>query len=104
MTYIDGFVVAVPTANQAAYIEHSKQCVPIFKKHGALRIVDSWGVDVPDGKTTSFPIAVKKKPDETVVLAWIEWPSKEARDKGMEEVVKDPFLASKRLWMSDRAQ
>lgn len=94
MTYIDGFVAAVPAANKAAYIAHANKCVPIFKKHGALRVVDSWGVEVPNGKTTSFPLAVKKKDDEVVIFSWIEWPSKEARDAGMKEVEKDPFFQS----------
>ena len=92
MTYVDGFVVAVPTANKQAYLDHAWACVPIFKKYGALRLVESWGNDVPDGEKTSFPMAVKCKPDETVMFSWVEWPSKEVRDKGMEELVKDPFF------------
>ncbi|MEM7005822.1 MAG: DUF1428 domain-containing protein [Pseudomonadota bacterium] len=93
MTYVDGFVAAVPTENKQAYLEHAKACVPVFKKYGAIRLVETWGVDVPDGETTSFPMAVKCKPDETVVLAWIVWPSKEARDVGMQEAERDPFFA-----------
>ncbi len=93
MTYIDGFVAAVPTANKEAYLEHARVTAPVFKKYGALRVVDSWGVDVPDGETTSFPMAVKAKPGEIVVFAWIEWPSKDARDKGMENCMADPVFA-----------
>ena len=92
MTYIDGFVLAVPTAKKEAYLKHAKDCVPIFKKYGALRLVENWGVDVPDGEVTSMPTAVQLKPDETVLFSWIEWPSKEVRDKGMEELMKDPFF------------
>ena len=93
MTYIDGFVLAVPTANKEAYIKHAKDCVPIFKKYGALRCVENWGVDIPEGENTSFPMAVKLKEGETVLFSWMVWPSKEVRDKGMEEAVKDPFFA-----------
>ena len=85
MSYVDGFVVAVPTANREAYRKHAEEALAIFKEHGALRCVECWGDDVPDGKVTSFPMAVKRKADETVVFSWIEWPSKEARDAGMEE-------------------
>ena len=93
MTYIDGFVAAVPTSNKEAYLKHAKDSVPVFKKYGALRCVENWGVEVPDGELTSFPKAVQAGPDETIVLAWIVWPSKEARDKGMEEAMTDPFFA-----------
>ncbi|MEP1145284.1 MAG: DUF1428 domain-containing protein [Henriciella sp.] len=92
MTYIDGFVAAVPTANKEAYLKHAKDSVPVFKKYGALRCMENWGVDVPDGELTSFPLAVKAKPDETIVLAWIVWPSKQVRDAGMEKAVQDPFF------------
>ena len=92
MTYIDGFVLAVPTANKAAYLEHARASVPVFKKYGALRMVENWGVDVPDGERTSFPMAVKCQADETVVFSWIEWASRAARDTGMEALMKDPFF------------
>ena len=39
---------------------------------------------------TSFPIAVHKKDDETVVFSWIVWPSRQARDEGMKKVIADP--------------
>ena len=92
MSYIDGFVLAVPTVNKAEYLEHARASVPVFKKYGALRMVENWGVDVPDGEQTSFPKAVKCGVDETVVFSWIEWPSKAARDKGMAAAMTDPFF------------
>ena len=92
MSYVDGFVLCVPTDKKDAYLEHARDCVPIFKKYGALRLVEGWGVDVPDGELTSFPMAVQLKPDETVLFSWVEWPSKDARDKGMEQLLKDPFF------------
>jgi uncharacterized protein YbaA (DUF1428 family) len=90
MTYIDGFVAAVPTANRDAYRMHAEAAARVFKEHGALKLVECWGDDVPDGKLTSFPMAVRKKDDETVVFAWIVWPSKQARDEGMKRVMADP--------------
>ena len=94
MTYIDGFVAAVPNANKDAYIEHARITSPIFKKYGALRVMDNWGDEVPDGEVTSFPMAVKAEPGEVIVFSWIEWPSKEARDKGMEQCMADPVFTS----------
>ncbi len=55
-----------------------------------MSLVECWGDDVPDGKLTSFPMAVKCKPDETVVFSWIVWPSRQARDAGMKKVMGDP--------------
>jgi uncharacterized protein YbaA (DUF1428 family) len=89
MKYIEGFVAAVPTKNRAAYKKHAEAAAPVFKEHGALKMVECWGVDVPDGKLTSFPMAVKKEDDETVVFSWIVWPSKKVRDEGMKKVMAD---------------
>jgi len=92
MTYVDGFVAAVPTANKAQFKQHAEDAAVVFKELGALKVVECWGDDVPDGETTSFPMAVKKKEDETVVFSWIVWPSKAARDTGMKAMMDDPRL------------
>lgn len=92
MAYVDGFVAAVPTGNKDEYLEFAKMTVPIFKKHGALKVVETWGDDVPDGEVTSFPMAVKREANETVVFSWIVWPSKEVRDEGMKKVMEDPDM------------
>lgn len=93
MSYVDGFVLAVPTAKREAYIAFAQDAAPIFRDHGAIGFVECWGDDVPNGKSTSFPMAVNADADETVVLAWIIWPSKEARDSGMAKVNADPRSA-----------
>ena len=90
MSYIDGFVAAVPTANRDAYKKHAERAAVIFKEYGALKVVECWGDDVPDGKLTSFPIAVRKQDDESVVFSWIVWPSRQVRDDGMKKVMADP--------------
>ena len=92
MTYVDGYLIAVPTAKRAAYIKLAEQAAVIFRDHGALRVVECWGDDVPDGKLTSFPLAVKKQDDETVVFSWITWPSKAVRDEGMKKAMADPRM------------
>lgn len=90
MSYVDGFVCAVPTANREKYRAHAAGAALAFKEHGALSFVECWGDDVPDGKLTSFPMAVKCQPDETVVFSWVVWPSRRARDEGMKKVMQDP--------------
>jgi uncharacterized protein YbaA (DUF1428 family) len=92
MAYVDGFVMAVPTANREKFREHAAQAAPVFKEHGALQVMECWGDDVPEGQVTSFPMAVKRKPDETVVFSWILWPSRRARDEGMKKVMADSRL------------
>jgi uncharacterized protein YbaA (DUF1428 family) len=89
MSYVDGYVIAVPSANREAFIKHANEAAAVFKEHGAANVMECWGDDVPEGEVTSFPMAVQKKPDETVVLSWIVWPSREAREEGMKKVMED---------------
>jgi uncharacterized protein YbaA (DUF1428 family) len=92
MTYIDGFVAAVPTANRDAYRKHAEVASAVFKDHGALSVVECWGDDVPEGEGTSFSKAVHRKDDETVVFSWITWASRSARDQGMKKAGEDARL------------
>ena len=92
MNYIDGFVVAVPTANRERYRQQAEAAAIVFKENGALAVVECWGDDVPEGKLTSFPMAVKREANETVVFSWITWPSRSVRDEGMKKSMADPRL------------
>lgn len=93
MAYVDGFVAAVPTENRQKYMAHAQQSAVVFKEHGALRVVECWGDDVPTGEVTSFPKAVQCKEDETVVFSWIVWSSKEVRDAGWAKLMEDPRMS-----------
>ncbi|MEM9168216.1 MAG: DUF1428 domain-containing protein [Pseudomonadota bacterium] len=90
MTYIDGTLCAVKTADKETYKEYAEDVGAVFKEYGALNIVDCWGDDIPDGKMNSFNSAVMREPNETVVFSWIAWPSKAVRDAAWEKVMKDP--------------
>ena len=110
MAYVQGFLLPVPNVNKDKYTEMAKMGSRIFKKHGALSVVECWGADVPDGKVTSFPMAVKLKEDETVVFSWIVWPDKGTSQSGMEASMKDfeaelgsdpsnmPFDGKRMMW------
>jgi uncharacterized protein YbaA (DUF1428 family) len=92
MSYIDGFVAAVPRANKDAYTKHAADALPYFKKLGATRMVENWGDDVPDGKVTDFKRSVKATPDEEIIFSWVEYPDKETRDRASESMSKDPAM------------
>jgi uncharacterized protein YbaA (DUF1428 family) len=92
MDYVEGFVAAVPTKNKDEYIRHATEAAHLFKEHGATRLVECWGDDVPSGEKTSFPQAVQCREDETVVFSWVIWPSRQARDAGMKAIMEDPRM------------
>jgi len=91
--YVDGFLLAVPTANKEAYRRHAEEAAAVFREHGALSLVECWGDDVPEGKVNSMHTAVLRKPEETVVFAWVTWPDRATRDAGMQKVQADQRLA-----------
>ena len=83
MTFVDGYLIAVPTANKAKYVEMATGFDRFFMEHGALRVVECWGEDVPHGKLTDFFRAVQATEDESIVFSWVEWPDKATRDAAM---------------------
>ena len=92
MSYVDGFVLAVPRNNIAAYEAMARLASEVWKEHGALAYVECVGDDVPYGELTSFPRAVQAKEDEIVVFSWITYASREQRDAVNAKVMADPRI------------
>jgi uncharacterized protein YbaA (DUF1428 family) len=93
MSYVTGFLLAVPAVNKEAYREMAEKAWEIFRDYGCLSMRENWGVDVPDGQHTSFPMAVKKEEGEVVVFSWVVWPDKATCDRAWEAMMKDPRMA-----------
>ena len=92
MTYIQGFVTAVPTVNKERYRKHTSDSATVFKQFGVNRMVEGWGDDVPKGKVTDFQGAVQAKDDETVVFSWMEFPDKATYDAANKKMMEDPRM------------
>ncbi|MCB1625444.1 MAG: DUF1428 domain-containing protein [Pseudomonadales bacterium] len=107
MSYIQGFLLAVPKTNKTAYRALAKKAAVIFKEYGAQRIVENWGDNMPDGKITDFKRAVKAEANEAVVFSWIEWPDKKTLDAAATRMETDerwqamgdmPFDGKRMIW------
>ena len=89
--YIDGFVIPVPADNRQAFIDHATTADSLFMELGALRVVECWDDDVPEGKQTDFRRAVDAEAGESVIFSWIEWPDKATRDAAFAKLMSEDF-------------
>ena len=105
--YADGFVVPVPEGKRDAYRELAAKMAKVFRQHGATRVVEAFGSDVPKGEVTDFYRAVKAEEGEGVVFSFIEWPDKATRDQAWSAIMADeslkpqgemPFAGQRMFW------
>jgi uncharacterized protein YbaA (DUF1428 family) len=89
MSYIDGYLLAVPSDKKDEYKALAEKSWALFKEWGAIRHVECWSNDVPHGLTTDFFRAVTATEGESVVFSWIEYPSKDVRDAAARKMRED---------------
>lgn len=97
MTYVDGFVLPVPKADFEAYKKHAELGKAAWLEHGALSYMEAVSDDMPDGKLTSFPMAVKQEKDDVIVFSYATYKSREHRDEVMKKVMEDPRFAGQEM-------
>ena len=76
MAYVDAYVLPCPQDKVAAYRRLARKAGVVWKDHGALQYMECVADDVEPGKSTSFPRAVKAKPGETVIVAFVVFRSR----------------------------
>lgn len=102
--WIDGMVAPVPTDRRQAFVDHAAFMEAQLKEKGALRVVNTWGADVPDGKNTDFKRAVEAGAGDTVSFGWIEWPDKATHDAGWGALMADGLMQQNPpVWDGQRA-
>lgn len=92
MSYVDGFVVAVPKDRLVDYERLAERAGLVWREHGALAYVECLADDVPDGLPASFSSAVQARENEIVVFSFIVYASRIARDAILEKALADPRL------------
>lgn len=92
MSYVEGYVIPVPTDRKDEYESMARSAAPVFQEYGASRIVECWGDDVPAGEVTDFRRAVQAHEGESIVFSWVEWPSREVRAQATEKMKNDPRM------------
>lgn len=107
MAYVQGFLLAVPKENKAKYKKMAEEALEMFKRFGCIGMQENWGVDVPDGKVTSFPMATKLEEGEVCLFSWIVWPDKATADAAHEKMTAEmegmempemPFDGMRMMW------
>jgi uncharacterized protein YbaA (DUF1428 family) len=93
MHYVDGYVLAVPKKNLAAYTRMARAGAIVWREHGALDYKECVGEDLKAKVGKPFTRLLKTKPQETVVFSYIVFKSRKHRDQVNAKVMKDPRLA-----------
>ncbi|WP_260482789.1 DUF1428 domain-containing protein [Sphingomicrobium flavum] len=92
MTYVTGFVLAVPADNKDAYVDAAGKFWELARDFGALSQVECWEADVKDGNTTDFRRATKAEEGEKIVFSWVTWKDKKTAEAAETKMMEDPRM------------
>lgn len=92
MTYVDGFLIPLPTKNLAAYRRMARAACKVWMEHGALEYRECVGDDLKVKGVVPFTKPAACKKGETVIFAWIVYKSRAHRDRVNAKVMKDPRI------------
>lgn len=92
-TYVDGYLLAVPKKNLAAYRKMAALAAKVWKRHGALSYMEATLDDAGGTFCASMTKLVKLKPEETLVFAFATYKSRAHRDRVNKLVMADPAIA-----------
>ena len=91
--YIDGFVLPVPRDRLAEYKRAAEAVAEIYKEHGAVDYMEYVGDDMHREGTRSFHDLVAASEDKAIIIGWVVFESREARDLVNKKVEADPRMA-----------
>jgi uncharacterized protein YbaA (DUF1428 family) len=89
MSYVDGYVLAVPKKKLNVYARMARMGAKMWIKHGALDYKECVGEDLKTQWGVPFTRMLKLKPDETVVFSYIVFKSRAHRDRVNAKVMKE---------------
>lgn len=93
MSYVDGFVIPVPTKSLAAYRRVARVACKVWRDHGAIDYKECAGDDLKASFGVSFTKIAGTKKGETVIFAFVVYKSRKHRDQVNKKVMQDPRLA-----------
>lgn len=89
MQYVDGYVLPVPKKSLKTYLTMARLGEKVWRKNGALDYKECVGDDLKTKWGTPFSKAMKLKPGETVVFAYVVFKSRAHRDRVNAKVMKE---------------
>jgi uncharacterized protein YbaA (DUF1428 family) len=91
--YVDGFLLPIALEKIPEYQKIATKAGAVWKEHGAIAYWECVGDDLKYPDMASFRTAAGCNDNETVVIAWIIYPTREDRDRINALVMADPRLS-----------